>query len=58
MAFLMEQAGGLATTRRQRIMDIVPTQLHQRVPIVIGNRREVERYEELVREHDLALTRT
>jgi len=54
MAFLVEQAGGLATTGHERIMDILPTQLHQRVPIVIGNRYEVERYEELVREHDLA----
>jgi fructose-1,6-bisphosphatase I len=50
LAMIAEQAGGLASTGRQRILDIVPGELHQRVPIVIGNRREVELYERLVME--------
>ncbi|MGE5471221.1 MAG: class 1 fructose-bisphosphatase [Bacteroidota bacterium] len=43
MAFLVEQAGGAATTGRQRILDIVPGQLHQRVPVILGSKNEVER---------------
>lgn len=45
IAFLMEQAGGLASTGQQRVMEVVPTSLHQRVPLVFGSRREVERIE-------------
>jgi fructose-1,6-bisphosphatase I len=43
MAFLIEQAGGLATNGSQRIMDIQPTKLHQRVSVVLGSRHEVQR---------------
>jgi fructose-1,6-bisphosphatase I len=43
MAFLVEQAGGAATTGRQRILDIVPGKLHQRVPVILGSKNEVER---------------
>jgi fructose-1,6-bisphosphatase I len=42
MAFLAEQAGGAATDGRRRILDLVPTALHERVPLVIGCRREVD----------------
>lgn len=42
MAFIVEQAGGAATTGRQRIMDIQPSALHQRVPVFLGSRDEVE----------------
>jgi fructose-1,6-bisphosphatase I len=52
MAWLAEQAGGTATTGRERILDIQPKELHQRVPIVIGNKQEVDLYEKLVAEHD------
>ena len=37
MAFLVEQAGGAATTGRGRIMDIEPTNVHQRVPCMLGS---------------------
>jgi fructose-1,6-bisphosphatase I len=37
MAFLMEQAGGVASTGSMRIMDIVPTDIHQRVPVYMGS---------------------
>jgi fructose-1,6-bisphosphatase I len=43
MAMLIEQAGGAATTGRSRILDIVPERLHQRVPVILGSRVEVER---------------
>jgi fructose-1,6-bisphosphatase I len=43
MSFLIEQAGGLATNGSERIMDVVPTKLHQRVAVVMGSKREVER---------------
>ena len=43
MAFLVEQAGGAATTGRQRILDIAPTHLHQRVPVILGSKNEVDR---------------
>jgi fructose-1,6-bisphosphatase I len=42
MAFIVEQAGGAATTGRQRLMDIQPSALHQRVPVFLGSRDEVE----------------
>ncbi len=43
MAWLVEQAGGAATNGRERILDVQPTQLHQRVSVVLGSRNEVER---------------
>lgn len=41
LAFVCEQAGGAATTGRERIMEIMPQELHQRVPIIIGSPEEV-----------------
>ena len=43
MSWLIEQAGGAATDGRQRILDIPPTKLHQRVSVVLGSKNEVER---------------
>lgn len=43
MAMIVEQAGGAATNGRQRILDIQPEELHQRVGLVIGSKAEVER---------------
>jgi fructose-1,6-bisphosphatase I len=43
MAFIVEQAGGAATTGRERILGIAPAQLHQRVPVFLGSKNEVER---------------
>ncbi|MCI0356981.1 MAG: class 1 fructose-bisphosphatase [Planctomycetaceae bacterium] len=42
IAYLAEQAGGLATDGRGRILDIVPTSLHQRTPLLVGGEEEVE----------------
>ncbi len=52
MAWIVEQAGGAATTGRGRILDLPPTDLHQRVPVILGSRNEVERIERYHREHD------
>ncbi len=41
IALIIEQAGGAATTARQRILDLQPTSLHQRVAVVLGSRNEV-----------------
>ena len=43
MSFIVEQAGGLSSTGRERIMDIQPEGLHQRVPVILGSKNEVER---------------
>ena len=43
MAFLVEQAGGVATNTRDRILDIQPGKLHERVSVVLGSRNEVDR---------------
>lgn len=42
MSMLIEQAGGASSTGRGRIMDIAPTELHQRVPVILGSKNEVE----------------
>ena len=43
ISFIVEQAGGVCTTGYERIMDIKPDNLHQRVPVILGSRNEVER---------------
>jgi fructose-1,6-bisphosphatase len=45
IAFIVEQAGGGASTGRQRVMELQPTGLHQRAPLIFGSRNEVERIE-------------
>lgn len=52
MAFLAEQAGGAASTGRERILDIQPTALHQRVPFFVGNTALVEKAEAFIRDLD------
>jgi fructose-1,6-bisphosphatase I len=43
MSWLIEQAGGAATNGRERILDIEPTKLHERVSVILGSKNEVER---------------
>ncbi|MFV1922055.1 MAG: class 1 fructose-bisphosphatase [Methylotenera sp.] len=45
MAMIVEQAGGAASNGKQRILDIKPTKIHQRVPVMMGSRNEVDRLE-------------
>ena len=42
MSFIMEQAGGLATTGTERVMEIVPEIVHQRVPMVMGSKNDIQ----------------
>jgi fructose-1,6-bisphosphatase len=42
ISFIVEQAGGGASTGRGRVMEIQPADLHQRVPLILGSRDEVE----------------
>ena len=44
MAFLFEQAGGMATNGVDRILDIVPKGLHDRTPLVLGSKHDVQAY--------------
>ena len=44
IAFLAEQAGGMATSGKERILDIQPKSLHQRTPLFVGSRYEMERF--------------
>src|SRR5678816_4280470 len=50
LAMVVEQAGGNASTGSQRILDIVPESLHQRVPLIIGSTEDVRLYEKFCRE--------
>ncbi|HYE36190.1 class 1 fructose-bisphosphatase [Methylocaldum sp.] len=43
MSFIVEQAGGASSTGRQRIMDLEPTSIHQRIPVILGSKAEVDR---------------
>ncbi|MGC6377699.1 class 1 fructose-bisphosphatase [Bisgaard Taxon 45] len=49
MAFLAEQAGGMASDGYRRILDIQPTELHQRVPLFIGSQEMVEKAQEFMK---------
>jgi fructose-1,6-bisphosphatase I len=42
MSFIVEQAGGASSTGYERILDIAPEGLHQRVPVILGSKNEVE----------------
>src|ERR1019366_1080094 len=52
MALLVEQAGGAASTGRERMLDVQPTRLHQRVPVFLGSKREVKHVVAIHLEHD------
>jgi fructose-1,6-bisphosphatase I len=49
LAFIAEQAGGKASNGEMNIMEIEPTELHQRVPIYIGSTEMVDKAEEMLR---------
>ena len=55
VAFIIEQAGGMASTGRRRVQEVVPTDLHQRVPFIFGSKNEVERVVRYHQEHDQGL---
>jgi fructose-1,6-bisphosphatase I len=53
LAFIVEQAGGLATDGKRRVMEMQPTDLHQRVPLFIGSKKMVEKVHALIEELDI-----
>ena len=53
VALLIEEAGGLASTGRERILDVTPDELHQRIAFIFGAREEVERIEGYHRDYNV-----
>jgi len=51
MAYIIEQAGGLATTGKMPVLDVVPTNIHERVPIFLGSKDDVQEIIELYKKH-------
>ncbi|MDT8407632.1 MAG: class 1 fructose-bisphosphatase [Methylococcales bacterium] len=51
MAFIIEQAGGACSTGRERVLDITPQELHQRVPLILGSKKEVDYIQALHEQH-------
>ncbi len=49
MAYLIEQAGGIATTGKEDILDIVPTDIHQRCPTILGSPDDVRDFLKIVK---------
>ncbi|MCA9596919.1 MAG: class 1 fructose-bisphosphatase [Myxococcales bacterium] len=49
-AFIFEAAGGMASTGKGRVLDVVPGELHQRVPLIIGSTEDVKTFERFVSE--------
>lgn len=47
MALIMEKAGGAASNGRERILDLVPNHIHDRSPIILGNKDDVKLFESL-----------
>lgn len=52
MAFIVEQAGGACITGRERILELKPTGIHERVPVILGSKNEVDRIAAYHLEHD------
>jgi fructose-1,6-bisphosphatase len=57
LAWLVEQAGGSASTGRGALLDVVPTELHQRIPVILGSRNEVQRIARYHAEYDAGTDR-
>ncbi|XP_029472782.1 fructose-1,6-bisphosphatase isozyme 2 [Rhinatrema bivittatum] len=51
MAFIIEQAGGMATTGTERVLDVKPESIHQRVPLILGSPDDVQEYIACVQKH-------
>jgi fructose-1,6-bisphosphatase I len=54
MAFIVEQAGGYASTGTQNILDVEPEDLHQRVPFFVGSTEDIKDVERFIKKHDFA----
>lgn len=54
MAFIMDQAGGLATTGTMHILDIQPKKIHERSPVFLGSKEDVEELLSFIQKYDIA----
>lgn len=52
MAYLMSQSGGMASNGKIDILDIQPTSLHQRSPIFLGSKEDVEEVLKVIKKHE------
>jgi fructose-1,6-bisphosphatase I len=55
MAFIVEQAGGLASTGSERVMDITANELHQRCPLYIGSKNMVQKALDMLHQYESVL---
>ena len=53
MAFIMENAGGLASTGKGRILEVQPKSIHQRCPVFLGSAHEVNEIIRLYQKHNI-----
>ncbi|XP_012297539.3 fructose-1,6-bisphosphatase 1-like [Aotus nancymaae] len=51
MAYVMEKAGGMATTGKEAVLDVIPTDIHQRAPVVLGSPDDVLEFLEVCKKH-------
>nr|XP_011769653.1 fructose-1,6-bisphosphatase 1 isoform X2 [Macaca nemestrina] len=51
MAYVMEKAGGMATTGKEAVLDVVPTDIHQRAPVILGSPDDVLEFLEVSKQH-------
>uniref|UniRef100_A0A4X2L5V6 Fructose-1,6-bisphosphatase 1 n=1 Tax=Vombatus ursinus TaxID=29139 RepID=A0A4X2L5V6_VOMUR len=51
LAFIIERAGGLATTGKEPVLDIVPTEIHQKVPLILGSPEDVKEFLKIYKKH-------
>ena len=51
MACVIEKAGGMATTGKETVLDIVPTDIHQKSPIILGSPEDVTEFLEIYKKH-------
>jgi fructose-1,6-bisphosphatase I len=54
LAFVVEQAGGKASDGKNRIMEVQPTELHQRIPFFCGSKNMVDKLEEFMGNYPLS----
>ncbi|XP_036597619.1 fructose-1,6-bisphosphatase 1-like [Trichosurus vulpecula] len=51
LAFIIERAGGMATTGKEPVLDIVPTEIHQKVPLILGSPEDVKEFLKIYKKH-------
>lgn len=51
LSFICEQAGGMAVDGKQAVLDIVPSAIHERAPMIVGSKREVSLFMDIMKEH-------